>query len=138
MMQKNMTGHCLCGAVRFTAESVETDYHACHCEMCRHWNGGPALGAKATGVVFSGQASLGRFASSDWAERGFCRECGASLFYYLTPADLYFIMVGTFDDQMPFVLAKETFIDEKPAGFSFAGHHPRLTKAETLAEYGAS
>lgn len=37
------TGGCLCGAVRFSVEHVETHHHACHCGMCRRWSGGSAF-----------------------------------------------------------------------------------------------
>jgi hypothetical protein len=128
------SGGCLCGAVRFTAESVEHHHHACHCGMCRRWAGGSGfLGAAAHDIVFEGEAQLGRYASSSWAERGFCRTCGTTLFYFLVPTQTYTISVGTFDDQRPFVLALEIFIDRKPDGYAFVGDHPRWTEAETFA-----
>jgi hypothetical protein len=37
------TGRCLCGAVKFSAEGVESDVHACQCTMGRRWAGGPVL-----------------------------------------------------------------------------------------------
>jgi hypothetical protein len=76
------SGGCLCRAVRFVAEGVEMEHHACHCGMCRKWAGGaPFFGAAVQSVVFSGP-ELVRYASSEWAERGFCRVCGTSLFYF--------------------------------------------------------
>ena len=46
--------------------------------------------------------------------------------------------VGAFDDVAAFRLASEIFIDEKPEGYAFAGEHPRLTAAETLAKFASS
>lgn len=131
------TGGCLCKAVRFTAAAVEPHHDACHCGMCRRWAGGPALTTVARGVVFEKFESLATYRSSKWAERGFCRTCGSSLFYHLLPADQYFMCVGAFDDAAQFRLTREIFIDHKPQGYEFAGEHPRLTEAETLAQYGA-
>lgn len=34
-----------------------------------------------------------------------------------------------------FRLATEIYIDHKPAGYAFAGDHPQLTEAETLAKF---
>ena len=82
----SMTGRCLCGAVSFTAEDVETDVQSCHCSQCRRWSGASAIAAIAGRVEFSGAEHLRRYDSSAWAERGFCRECGASLFYRLKEA----------------------------------------------------
>lgn len=129
-------GKCLCGAVRFTAEQVETHHHACHCGTCRRWSGGaPFFAAVAQGVVFESSESLARYESSSWAERGFCKSCGSTLFYYLRPTQTYMMSVGAFDDPSAFRLVREIFIDHKPVGYAFAGDHPRLTEAETLASF---
>ena len=93
------------------------------------------MGASATGVEFEGEEHVGRYASSEWAERGFCRRCGSHLFYYLKPAGQYILCVGSFDDASPFTLAGEIYIDHKPPGYSFAGDHARLTEAEFLAKF---
>ncbi len=130
------TGKCLCGAVKFTAKDPSTNYSACHCGMCRKWGGGgPFFGVRNKGVVFESEENVGRYASSDWAERGFCKQCGTTLFYFLKPMNAHMMSVGSFDDQTQFRLASEIFIDEKPEGYSIAGDHPRLTAAETLAKF---
>ena len=128
-------GGCLCGAVRFRAHDVETHYHACHCGMCRRWAGGPLLAATVGRIDLLSADDLVRYPSSDWAERGFCRRCGSSLFYYLKPAQQYAVAVGAFDDPAPFALTGEIYIDHKPRGYAFAGDHPRRTEAEVLAQY---
>ena len=128
-----MTGRCLCGAVTFEADAVETGYHACHCGMCRRWSGGPLLAARVGGVTFAGEDAPATHASSEWAERGFCRRCGSSLFYRLRADGGFLLAVGAFDDQTPFTLDGEIFVDHKPAGYAFAGEHPRLSEEETMA-----
>ena len=130
------TGKCLCGAVKFTAKDVNPNHSACHCSTCRKWGGGgPFFGVRNKGVTFEGEEHIGRYASSSWAERGFCKECGTTLFYYLKPMSAHMMSVGAFDDPTPFRLASEIFIDDKPEGYAFAGDHPRLTGAETLAKF---
>ena len=42
---------------------------------------------------------------------GFCIACGTTLFYYLVPANTYMMSVGAFEDQSPFRLVREIFID---------------------------
>ena len=132
------TGQCLCGAVKFTAEDVDTHIHACHCSMCRNWTGGPMQAAQVGKVDFTGEEFVKRYASSEWAERGFCTECGTSLFYRLKEPEMYMLATGLFDDGEQFELAGEIFIDEKPSGYAFAGDHPRMTAAEFMASIGAS
>lgn len=126
-------GRCLCGAVTFEAEDVHPGFHSCHCGMCRRWSGGPAFGIGVGSVVFAGEEHLERFPSSEWAERGFCRRCGSHLFYRLKDADQYSMWMGAFDDATPFRLQGEIYVEEKPAGYDFAGDHPRQTGEEFLA-----
>jgi len=130
------TGKCLCGAVHFVAEDVDPHVHACHCSMCRNWTGGPMQAAQVGKVAFSGEEHIKRYASSEWAERGFCAECGSSLFYCLKEPQIYVMSTGAFDDAEQFSLAGEIYIDEKPGGYDFAGDHPRLTGAEFMASIG--
>ena len=126
-------GKCLCGAVTFTAEKVDPHLHACHCSMCRKWGGGPFLAVDTGEVTFEGEEHIKRYTSSEWADRGFCTECGSNLFYFLKPRAMYIMAAGCFDDEEQFSLAGEIFIDEKPAGYDYAGEHPRQTGEELMA-----
>jgi hypothetical protein len=130
------TGKCLCGAVTFSAEEVNPHVHACHCSMCRNWTGGPMQASAVGSVTFSGESHIKRYQSSDWAERGFCAECGTSLFYRFKDPEMYLLATGAFDDSEPFKLVGEIYIDEKPPGYEFAGDHPRITGEEFLASLG--
>jgi hypothetical protein len=135
----DMTGRCLCGLVRFTATDVETHHHACHCGTCRRWTGGPFFAAVAKGMEFEGEGP-GRYRSSEWAERGFCRNCGGHLFYRLLGQglpgqDLYAVSVGAFDDANAFKLALELYYDAKPPGYAFAGDQARLSEADTIRKF---
>ena len=83
--------------------------------------------------VLGGEEQIGVYSSSPWAERGFCTECGTSLFYHLKSPSMYVIATGTFDDPEQFRLTGEIYIDEKPSGYNFDGEHPRMTGAEFMA-----
>lgn len=73
------SGQCLCGAVKFTAYDVEPHYHACHCGTCRRWGGSPAMAVQCAKVEYQVEDGLSWYQSSEWAERGYCRDCGSSL-----------------------------------------------------------
>lgn len=137
MATRAVTGKCLCGAVRFQAE-LDPHVHACHCDMCRRWSGGPGMAAYAESVEFSGKESLSTYASSDWAERGFCRTCGSSLFYLVKESQRYVIWTGALDDPSILELAGEIYIDEKPDFYDFAGDRRRLTGQEFLESLGGA
>lgn len=128
-------GGCLCGAVRFAAQPVADEMHACHCGMCRRWGGGPlmAVQVSASAMTFEDQSAIGVFASSDWAERGFCSRCGSHLFYRMTQTGDYEVPLGAFDAEPPVRFASEIFCDRASPAYAFAGERPRLTEAETIA-----
>ena len=131
-------GQCLCGAVRFTVDSVNPEFYACHCNMCLRWCGGPFLSVTAAGLKFEETEQLMVFDSSDWAERGFCRVCGTNIFYHVKETDGYDVNTGTFDDASSFKMIGEIFVDQKPATYEFVGDHPRLTGAEAIERFSFS
>jgi hypothetical protein len=108
------TGKCLCGAVTFTAD-IEPKIAACHCGMCRKWTGGVFLTTLAKNIQFTGEDAIGRYKSSDWAERGFCSRCGSSLFYRVTAKGPHegttVLAVGALDDASGMTLEEELCVD---------------------------
>ena len=130
------TGHCLCGAVSFTATEVDPEMHVCHCGMCRRHAGGPTLSVHVGGITFKGEGDILRYKSSDFAERGTCSKCGSHLFYHLFQPDMYIMSIGAFDDQSKFVMGGEIYIDSKPSAYEFAGSHSRETEHEFLKRIG--
>jgi len=74
--------------------------------------------------------------SSEWAQRVFCANCGSNLYYRFKQSADWYLWAGLFDDQSPFTIAQEIYIDRKPPGYAFAGDHPRLTEDEFLRSIG--
>jgi hypothetical protein len=129
-------GSCLCGAVKVTAPVMSTKFGACHCSMCRKWAGGPFLAVNCgTDVSFEGKEHIGVFASSDWAERGFCNKCGSHLFYRLKGKGQHIMPVGLFDNVENVIFNHQVFIDEKPGYYSFANKTHDMTGAEVFAKF---
>ena len=136
-MANRIEGHCLCGAVRVRAVPQQRHVEACHCKMCRRWNGIAFVGVQCgSDVAFDGEEHVIRYRSSDWAERGFCDRCGSSLFYRYLPLDNYSFAAGLFPDDAFLPLSEEIFIDEKPAYYAFDADSVKLTGAEVMAKYG--
>jgi hypothetical protein len=97
--KKPLTGGCLCGGVRYEVKGEMRDVVNCHCKQCRKTHGhfGAYTNAKWADVKLTNQASLAWYRSSPAARRGFCRECGGSLFWERTGADGVSIAAGTLD-----------------------------------------
>lgn len=129
-------GQCVCGAVSFVTNTMSTSVGACHCKMCRQWGGGPFMEVDCgTDVSFTGKENISIFNSSDWAERGFCKNCGTHLFYRLKEMNLHIIPVGIFDDDIEFVFEKQVFIEERPHYYQFANKTEEMTGDELVAQF---
>ena len=129
-------GRCLCGKVGIIAHQVNPQAHACHCDMCQLWNGGPTLSVHCgTRVEFTGEANISTYQSCSWAELGFCRHCGSHLFYRALDSGEYILQTGTLGADDDFVLEQQIFIEEKPAFYRFANKTRDLTGAEVFAQY---
>lgn len=130
------TGRCLCGAVSFVTNSADTDVGACHCNMCRHWGGGPFIAVDCgSQVQFEGSEYIKVFDSSEWAERGFCRNCGSNLFYRLKHNNQHQIPPGLFDDDTGLEFTHQVFIDERPEYYEFANETLDMTGSEVFEKY---
>ncbi|WP_409433297.1 GFA family protein [Litorimonas sp. RW-G-Af-16] len=133
-----LNGKCLCGGVSFTV-AAPTHLDSCHCADCRRWSGGPNISLDFSAVDFKSDKTLAWFQNSDWAERGFCKTCGSSLFYRLIEDHSKMtVCAGAVDGISDDVkITKEFFIEQKPAFYDFAGERERLTGAEVFALYSA-
>lgn len=72
------------------------------------------------------------YASSEWAERGFCAQCGTHLFYRLVKGDLYALSVGLFEQAGDWPFALQIFVDEKPGNYRFADATQEMTGEEVF------
>lgn len=131
----HVTGRCLCGGVKFSAEAETLDVTACHCDMCRRWSAGPFMEVNCKNVQFEGEDHVGRIRSSDWAERGYCKACGSNLFYHIIGGEDYQLSAGLLDDQTSLQLTMQVFIDRKPPFYEFSNTTKMMTQAEVFALY---
>ena len=120
-MKHPITGGCLCGKVRYeiTAEPVGTAN--CHCRTCQKAVGAPyfaALFVLASALKITGDykeyASLA--ASGNTMYRGFCTECGTSLFGRNSRfTDIRPVSAATLDDPSQFKPEKDIWVcDAQP------------------------
>jgi hypothetical protein len=133
--ERNLEGKCMCGAVKFTATAKKPSVVACHCDMCRRWSAGPFMSLNCQTVTFEGKENVGRIRSSDWAERGFCTQCGSNLFYHIVDSSDYQIAAGLFDDQSMLRMSLQVFTDRKPEFYDFANETKMMTGAEVIAMF---
>ena len=81
------TGGCLCGAIRFEVRGSMRGIVNCHCSKCRRMHGHVAAytSVRREDLILTRQEGLQWFRSvtdeTPNVHRGFCRVCGASLFW---------------------------------------------------------
>jgi len=136
-MTDPVKGSCLCGAVTFAAPLKNEHVDACHCGMCRQWSGGPFMNVMtASAPVFDDESQLGVYASSDWAERLFCRACGSSLMWRMkSNPDQVAIAASTVRLTNAAEFRLQVFVDEKPAYYDFANETRKMTGPELIAAF---
>jgi len=115
---RKVKGSCLCGAVGLTANLPSKWCAHCHCSMCRKAHGAGYVtwvGFEQDQVsITKGADQLAWHHSSPGAQRGFCRQCGSSMFFRSERwADELHIALGCIDDEM----------DRKPQANVFFDRH---------------
>jgi hypothetical protein len=129
-----ITGGCLCGAVRYTAEADPTTATVCHCRDCQKFSGSAfaalvrvskeQLTVDGTVKTFS---SIG--GSGNPLLRHFCPECGSSIAEEPgTRPDVLVLNVGTFDNPGMAKPLREIFRDDALPWVEVHGDIQRFAK----------
>ena len=97
-------GRCLCGAVQFEITAAMRDIVNCHCSKCRKFHGhyGAYTIVPLENLEFISKDSLQWFRSdadeTKGVHRGFCGECGSSLFWHPKDNPMISIAAGALDE----------------------------------------
>jgi hypothetical protein len=111
-MKKTYAGGCLCEAVRYAINGVLRDVVNCHCRQCQRTHGNYAAytAVNKDDLVIAETAALKWYASSTYARRGFCRECGASLFWEPLSEAYICIAAGTLAPPVTLTAVRHVFV----------------------------
>lgn len=97
-----LEGGCLCGHLRYrlTARPFAADY--CHCRKCQKSTGSAVaawMDFTTDQVSWQGEADLAEYSSTQYARRGFCRNCGSAISYRDVRHPLYIsLAIASLDD----------------------------------------
>jgi hypothetical protein len=113
------TGRCLCGAVRYEVRGSLRDVLICHCEECRRWHGHASAftAARREDLAVDDERALRWIdspASDANARRGFCGECGSSLFWDAPGRETISIAAGTLDGATGLRVAGHIYVSQRP------------------------
>jgi hypothetical protein len=130
------SGRCLCGAVRYEVRGPLRDVLLCHCVECRRWSGHfwAATETQREHLVLLEESALRWIDSPESdsdARRGFCGECGSSLFWDPPASDTICIAAGTLDEPTGLHTAAHIYVDHVGDYYVLPAdglpRHPRLT-----------
>ena len=132
------SGHCLCGAVTFTATLPARGVQLCHCEQCQRWTGGgPLAVVRVKDVQLSGEESIASYRASEHGERAFCKTCGTTLYWKMKGKPAAFLCVGLLEDQSGLTVREEIFVDRRADWLPIHETAAQHTEAEMNAQLDA-
>ena len=118
------TGHCLCGKIRFHGTyDAGNDLKACHCSQCRRWSGHYWAAILPKSLTIKGTPKWYR--ASDFARRGFCGNCGSSLFWQHDDSDIIDVAAGAIDSPTGLHLLGHIFVADKGDYYEIADGLPQ-------------
>jgi hypothetical protein len=108
----SVKGSCLCGQVSFELTEKLRQVVYCHCQQCRKTSGHfvAATAVSTEHLVMTNDAGLSWYRSSDDAERGFCKECGSSLFWRPEQGDYVSVWAGSLESPTGISGSKHIFV----------------------------
>lgn len=132
--ETKFTGGCLCGAIRF--EVINKPYFTayCHCRMCQKMSGSILTSwADFNEKEFrctSGEIKY--YKSSQYAERGFCNDCGSTLIQRPLESDGIFVATGSFDQPEKFPMREHCGTESQIPWLKIEDDLPRKTTIEAM------
>ncbi len=129
MTNSMIKGGCLCGSVRYEIRgNLKRNVVNCHCGMCRRLHGGFGAHTKANkqDIVITNATGLVWYDSSTIARRGFCKQCGSSLFWEPTHHEATGIVAGSLDESHALKTIGHIFVGEKADFYDISDDLPQF------------
>ena len=119
-------GQCLKVLVSVEITNTFSDVEVCHCVQCRKWTGHffSNIEVPRDSLEISGVDSITWYCSSEKVRRGFCTNCGSSLFF--DPIDRnkhnwVGVAMGALDTSTGSKISLHIFTDEKGDYYEIPG-----------------
>ena len=106
---------CLCGGIQLKTKGPLRHVSNCHCRQCMktHGNYAAYTNTPEKDLKFIKKRTLKWFRSSKKAKRGFCKRCGASMFFKIMGAKNISIAAGMFKNPTKLKTTMNIFVKGK-------------------------
>jgi len=113
-MSGTITGGCACGGVRYEVRGPLREVVACHCVQCRRTSGHfvAATACRRSAFRLVADRTLKWYVAVPEHRRGFCAECGSSLFFEQIGGERVSIAAGTLDEPQGLKIVAHIFASE--------------------------
>ena len=130
MKKLSLKASCLCGGIQLRTLGYHRDIENCHCIQCMKTHGHYAAytNVQEQNVKFLKKRTLKWFRSSKKAKRGFCRKCGASLFFKLIGSNNISIAAGMFNGPTKLKTKMNIFVEGKLDYYKLDNRLPKLKR----------
>ena len=130
MKKLSLKASCLCGNIQLRTHGYHRDVQNCHCIQCMKTHGHYAAytNVHEQNVKFLKKRTLKWFRSSKKAKRGFCRKCGASLFFKVIGSNNISIAAGMFNGPIKLKTKMNIFVKGKPDYYSLDNLLPKFKR----------
>lgn len=124
------SGSCLCGGIRYEINGPLTDVLNCHCSMCRKLHASAfrtrAKVRSADWKTLVGEELIKFYESSPGEYKGFCSNCGSSLYTkFDANPDVYGFPLGTLDTDPGVEAQRHVYVDSKAPWFQITDDLPQ-------------
>lgn len=130
MKKLSLKAKCLCGNISFKTSGYHRDVQNCHCVQCLKTHGHHAAYSKVEekNLKFLSKKSLKWFKSSKRAKRGFCSNCGASIFFKVIGTNSVCIAAGIFNNPTKLKTSIEIFTKGKSDYYKINSKLPKYAR----------
>jgi hypothetical protein len=124
------SGGCLCGAVQYEVAGALRPVVYCHCEQCQKTSGlyVAATACHPNRLKLLVDDGLRWYRSSSTAQRGFCSNCGSSLFWRPDHERFISIMAGTLSQPTGLTAACHIYTEMVSDYYSIADGLPKYAE----------
>ena len=125
-------GGCLCGKGQFEIQGAPRDIINCHCSKCRkfHGNYGAYTSVKVENLKLTKQTGLKWYKSltdeTPHVRRGFCSECGSSLFWHPKDQPNIAVAAGSLESPTHLKTIGHIWCSQISDYYQIADHLPRF------------
>ena len=132
MIKKNrsLSASCLCKGIVMTIKGEFRPVVNCHCMQCTktHGNYAAYTSVLEENISYKSKSTLKWFVSSAKAKRGFCKKCGASVFFKRLGSRAISISAGLFKNPTKLETSSHIYTHNKRDYYEISDNLPKFKK----------